>query len=158
VLQSCIGTVAGFTASRSPLIVQPRLRDQADYRTVERGRQGDRDDPAGRDRMREKISDGKLQQRAVTETGREMFRGIPLKVRGWATTPYLVVARFVATPVALQQRTRFAASPDSAAFSVTWGEAPMTSAMNAADMAEATPISDWQPPSAPESVALCLHR
>ena len=34
----------------------------------------------------------------------------------------------------------------------------MTWAMNAAVIAEATPISDWQPPSAPESVALCLHR
>lgn len=30
VLQSWIGTVTAFTASRSPLIVQPRLRDQAD--------------------------------------------------------------------------------------------------------------------------------
>jgi hypothetical protein len=50
VLQSSIGNVTAFTASRSHLIVQPRLRDQADHeRAVERGRQGDRDDPAGRD-------------------------------------------------------------------------------------------------------------
>ena len=34
----------------------------------------------------------------------------------------------------------------------------MAAAMNAADIDEATPISDWHPPSAPESVALCLPR
>ena len=31
-------------------------------------------------------------------------------------------------------------------------------AMNAAPIADATPISAWHPPSAPDSVALCLHR
>jgi hypothetical protein len=30
--------------------------------------------------------------------------------------------------------------------------------MNAAPIAEATPISAWHPPSAPDRVALCLHR
>jgi hypothetical protein len=60
------------------------------------GRQGDRDDPAGRDRMtnahdqvsvasgrrlRHATRDAKLQQRAVTETGRAMFRSMPPVVR-----------------------------------------------------------------------------
>src|SRR6476661_4435618 len=43
---------------------------------------------------------------------------------------------------------RWCSSADSAAFSMTRGELSMAWAMNAADMAEATPISDWQPPSA----------
>jgi hypothetical protein len=65
-------------------------------RAVERGRQGDRDDPAGRDRMtkahdqvsvasgrrlRQATRDAKLQQRVVTETGRAMFRNMPPVVR-----------------------------------------------------------------------------
>ena len=45
------GNVSAFTARRSPLIVRPRHCDQADQRAIERGRQGDRGDLAGRDRM-----------------------------------------------------------------------------------------------------------
>ena len=49
-------------------------------------------------------------------------------------------------------------SADSAAFATTCGGKSWACAMNAAPIAEATPISAWQPPSAPDSVALCLHR
>jgi hypothetical protein len=68
--------------------------DQAEHeRAVECGRPGDRNDPADRDRMikardfaagrrlRQATRDAKLQRRAVTESGRTMFRNMPPVVR-----------------------------------------------------------------------------
>src|SRR6185369_4942308 len=53
---------------------------------------------------------------------------------------------------------RWCSKADSAAFSRTCGEESYTWAINAAAIADATPISDWHPPSAAASVALCLQR
>src|SRR6201984_235971 len=49
-------------------------------------------------------------------------------------------------------------SSDSATFATTRGFASYAAAIIAAAIADATPISAWQPPSAADSVALCLHR
>jgi hypothetical protein len=44
------------------------------------------------------------------------------------------------------------------AVGATWLDSSCAAAMHAAPIAEATPISAWQPPSAADSVALCLHK
>ena len=57
-----------------------------------------------------------------------------------------------------QVRPRWCSSADSAELAMTSWSRSCAWAMSAAPIAEATPISAWQPPSAPASVALCLQR